>query len=108
MNDALKLPSRELTLKLNWPSGQVHLADRQHVVVELKNANGFTIASVSVPSDQLLQAVSQKLKCYPLMTPDGVVSVVSDETAEPLPPTQLNTLDQMEQMVFPQTCSTMN
>jgi hypothetical protein len=95
MNDALKLPSRELTLKLNWPSGQVHLADRQHVVVELKNANGFTIASVSVPSDQLLQAVSQKLKCYPLMTPDGVVSVVSDETAEPLPPTQLNTLDQM-------------
>ena len=95
MNDALKEPSRELTLKLSWPSDQAHLADDQHVVVELQNAKSLTIASVSVPSGQLLQAVSQKLKCYPLMTPDGIVSVVSDETAEPLPPTQSNTLDQL-------------
>ena len=95
MNDALKYPSSDLTLKLNWLSDQVHLADEKRVVVELQNANSLTIASVSVPSGQLLQAVSQKLKCYPLMTPDGIVSVVSDETAEPLPPTQSNTLDQL-------------
>ncbi len=95
MNDAMKYPSRELVLKLNWPSDQTHLAEGQHVIVELRNANTHTVASFSVPSDQLLQAVSQKLKCYPIMTPDGIVSVVSDETAEPLPPTRSNTIDQL-------------
>jgi hypothetical protein len=95
MNDALKEPSRELTLKLNWPSDQVRLANGQDVVVELQDANSLTIASLSVPSYQLLQAVSQKLKCYPLITPGGIVSVASDQTIQPLPPTQSITLDQL-------------
>jgi hypothetical protein len=95
MNDALKLASRELTLKLNWPSDQTHLAGGQRVVMELQDANGLTMASLSVPNDQLLQAVSQKLECYPLMMLDGVVSIASDETVEPLPANQTITLDQL-------------
>jgi hypothetical protein len=95
MNDALKLPSRNLTLRLNWPSDQIHLADKQRVVVELQDSNSLIIASVSVPSDQLLQAVSQKLKCYPLMTPDGVVSIASDETTESFQANQTISLDRL-------------
>jgi hypothetical protein len=95
MNDVLKEPSRELKLKLNWPSDQAHPANGQHVVVELQDANSLTIASFSVPSDQLLQAVSQNLECYPMMSPDGFVSVVSDQTAEPLPSSQTIPLDKL-------------
>jgi hypothetical protein len=95
MNDALKPPSRELTLKLDWPNDQIHLADEQRVVMQLQDANGLTIAYLSVPSDQLLQAVSQKLECYPMMSPDGIVSVVSDEMAELFSSAQSNTLDQL-------------
>jgi hypothetical protein len=95
MNDAPRLPSRDLKLKLDWPSDQLHLADEQCVVVELQYGDGITLASLSVPIHQLLQAVSQKLNCYPLLSLDGIVSVVSDETAEPLPPTQSNALDQL-------------
>ena len=95
MNDASKHPSNDLTLKLSWPSDQAHLAGGQHVVVELQNAISLTIASLSAPSDQLMQAVSQKLRCYPLLSPDGTVSIASDETAEPLPSTQTFTLDQL-------------
>jgi hypothetical protein len=95
MNDELKDPSRDLVLKLDWPSDQVQLVDEQRVVVELQDANSLTMASLSLPCDQLLQAVSQKLKCYPLMTPDGVVSVVSDEVAEALPANQTISLDQL-------------
>jgi hypothetical protein len=95
MNDALKLPSGNLTLRLNWPSDQIHLADKQRVVLELQDSNSLIIASVSVPSDKLLQAVSQKLKCYPLMTPDGVVSIASDETTESFQANQTISLDRL-------------
>jgi hypothetical protein len=95
MNDALKLPSRELTLKLHWPSDKDHLADGQRVVIELQDANSLALASLSVPSDVLFQAVSQKLECYPLMMLNGVVSIASDETVEPLSANQTITLDQL-------------
>ena len=95
MNDALKDPSRELTLKLSWPSDQVDLADGQRVDVELQDANNLTMASLAVPIVQLLQAVSQKLECYPSMSPDGIVSVASGETGELLPSIQSITLDQL-------------
>jgi hypothetical protein len=95
MNDALKYPSRDLTLQLNWPSDQVHLADEKRVVVELQDASGLAIASVSVRKDKLFQAVLEKLTCYPLMTPDGLVYVVSDQMAEPLPSVQTIALDQL-------------
>jgi hypothetical protein len=95
MNDALKLPSRELTLKLNWPSDKVYSADRQRVVVELQDADSITRASLSVPSDQLLAAVLQRLECYLLMSPNGIVSIASDQTAKPLPLVKTPTLDQL-------------
>lgn len=95
MNNALKVPPHDLTLKLDWPNEQNHLADRQAAVVQLQSANGLTVASISVPSDQLLQAVSQKLKCSVQMSPDGIVSVVSDETVKPLQAPQAITLDRL-------------
>ena len=95
MNDALKEPSSELTLKLDWPNDQIHLADEQRVVVELQCGDGTTLASLSVPIQQLLQAVSQKLNCYPLLSPDGIVSIISDEIAEPLSSVQSIILDQL-------------
>jgi hypothetical protein len=81
MNDALKDPLRNLILKLDWPNDHDQLVDGQRVVVDLQNTNGITFAMMSLPIDQLLKAVSQKLKCYPLTSPDGFVSVVSDEVA---------------------------
>ena len=95
MNDALKEPTRELILKLDWPNGQNLFADGQRAVVELQSANSLTVASISAPSDQLLQAISQILKCYPLMSSDGLVSVATDGSAEPLPAAQTITLDQL-------------
>jgi hypothetical protein len=95
MNDELKEPSRDLILKLDWKSHQVLFADEQRVFVELQDANNFAMASLSVLSDQLLQAVSQKLKCYPLISLDGIVSVASNETAEPMLGGQTITLDQL-------------
>lgn len=95
MNNAPKVPPHDLTLKLDWPNEQNHLADRQAAVVELQSANGLTVASIAVPIDQLLQAVSQKLKCSIQMSPDGIVSVVSEETVEPLPAPQAIALDRL-------------
>lgn len=94
-SDALDNPLRDLTLKLDWPNDQSHQANEQRVVVELQSANGITLAVISVPSDQLLQAVSQKLECYPLMSPEGLVSVVSDEAAETLPKNEPIALDHL-------------
>jgi len=91
----MKDPLRNLILKLNWPDDQIHLADEQRVVVELQSAYSFTIASLSVPCDQLLLAVSQKLRCYLHLSPCGTVSVVSDETAVALPDDQIIALDQL-------------
>jgi hypothetical protein len=95
MNDALKDPSHDLVLKLDWPNDQNHSANAQRVFVELQSANGIALAVISVPSDQLLQAVSQKLECYPLMSPEGLVSVVSDEAAEILPKNEPIALDHL-------------
>ena len=95
MNDVLKDPSRELTLKLDWPNDQDQLVDGQRVVVELQSTSGITFAMISLPIDQLLKAVSQKLKCYPLISPDGFVSVVSDEIADAFPKIQPIALDQL-------------
>jgi hypothetical protein len=95
MNDALKYPSRDLKLKLDWPSDQPHKADEQQVVLELQYGDGITLASLSVPIQQLLQAVSQKLNCHPLLSLDGIVSIVSDDAALGLPENQTITIDQL-------------
>jgi hypothetical protein len=95
MNDALKYPSRDLKLKLDWPSDQPHMADEQCVVVELQYGDGITLASLSLPIQQLLQAVSQKLNCYPLLSLDGIVSIVLDDAALGLPENQKITIDRL-------------
>ena len=79
MNDASKDLLSNLTLKLLWPNDQGSLTSERSVVVELQFADGPALVSVSVPSDQLLQAVAQRLAHFPLITPDGFVSVLSDD-----------------------------
>jgi hypothetical protein len=95
MNDALKDLASDLILELDWLSDEDRLADGHRVVLKLQDANNQTMASLSVPSDQLRKAMSQKLKCYSLMTPNGIVTVASDETEEPLPSDKTITLDQL-------------
>jgi hypothetical protein len=84
MNDALKYPSRDWLLKLHWGSDDGLGVPEQHVVVELQDSKGLVLGTLSVPSDQLLQAVAQKLECYPILSPHGFVSLVSDELTEAL------------------------
>jgi hypothetical protein len=82
MNDAFKDPSHDSTLKLHWPTNEDAPAAGRRVVVELLFVDGLALTSVSVPSGELLQAVAQKLAHYPLISPDGFVSIVSDEVPE--------------------------
>jgi hypothetical protein len=84
MNDALKNPLRDWVLKLRWPSDEGVSVFEQSVIVELLDCKGLVLGTLSVPSDQLLQAVAQKLENYPILSPHGFVSVVSDEIAETL------------------------
>jgi hypothetical protein len=95
MNDATKDQTCDLKLTLQWSNDQDHLSDKQRVVVELQSANGITVASLSVQSDRLLQAVLQKLNCYPYISPNGIVTIASDKIAEPLLGAQTITLDQL-------------
>jgi hypothetical protein len=84
MNDALKNPPRDWLLKLHWPSDASVLVTGDRVIVVLQDSKGLALGNLSVPSDQLLQAVAQKLECYPILSPHGFVSVVSDELTETL------------------------
>ena len=95
MNDASKDPSRDLLLKLHWPPDEIVAAGRHYVVVELQYVDGLALASISVSSEQLLQGVAQKLAHYPLISPDGFVSIASDEIVEALPDIHTTTLDQL-------------
>ena len=85
MNDASKDPSRDLMMKLHWPPDEGVAAEGHCVVVELQCVDGLALASISVSSEQLLQAVAQKLAHYPLISPDGFVSIASDESSAPSP-----------------------
>ena len=78
MNDPSNDPTRELVLKLHWPPDE-GVAVRGHCVVELQCVVGLALASISVSSEQLLQAVAQKLALCPLISPSGFVSIASDE-----------------------------
>jgi hypothetical protein len=94
MNDAMKNPPRDWLLKLHWPSDASVLVTGDRVIVVLQDSKGLALGNLSVPSDQLLQAVAQKLECYPILSPHGFVSVVSDEIAETLS-NQAVALDQL-------------
>lgn len=95
MNDALNDPLRELILKLRWPTEQDQLADVPQVVVELQVGAGLRLASMSVPSVQLMQEVAQKLAHCPLITPEGFVSVISDGLPEVSPGDSAIAIDQL-------------
>jgi hypothetical protein len=95
MNDASKYPSRDLVLKLHWLPDDGVAAGGHCPVVELQFVDGLTLASISVSSVQLLQAITQKLGHYPLISPDGFVSIASDEVVEVLPKGNTISLDQL-------------
>ena len=94
MNDSSKDPSRDLVLKLHWPPDE-GVAVRGHCVVELQCVDGLVLASISVSSEQLLQAVAQKLAHCPLISPSGFVSIASDEITEVMPKGNTIALDQL-------------
>ena len=94
MNDASKNPSRDWLLKLHWPSDEGLGVTEQQVIVELQEGKGHVLGTLSVPSDQLLQATAQKLEAYPILSPHGFVSVVSDEITKTLS-NQAIALDQL-------------
>ena len=95
MNDASNDPTRDLVLKLHWPPDEGVAAGGHYVVVELQCVDGLALASISVSSEQLLQAVAQKLAHYPLISPNGLVSIASDEIIEVMPDVHTTTLDQL-------------
>ena len=95
MNDASKDPSRDLMLKLHWPPAEGVAAGGHCVVVELQFVDGLALASISVSSEQLLKAAAQKLAHYPLISPNGLVSIASDEIIEVMPDVHTTTLDQL-------------
>lgn len=82
MNDASKDPASDLVLKLHWPPDEGMAAGGDCVVVELQFVDGLALASISVSSKQLLQAITQKLAHFPLISLDGFVSIASNEIGE--------------------------
>ena len=94
MNDASKNPSRDWLLKLYWPSVAGVQASGERIVVELQDSKGIALGTLSVPSDQLFEAVAQKLEGYPILSPHGFVSLESDELNETLS-NQAIALDQL-------------
>jgi|SRR5665213_3501358 len=95
MNDPHKNLKPGLVLVLHWPLDEDVSAAGQNVVIELQLAGGIPLASMSVPSVQLLQAVAQRLVLYSLMSPAGLLSIASDEITIPLPVNQAIALDQL-------------
>jgi hypothetical protein len=78
MSDAPRNPTSDLLLKLHWPSDEGALNGARYVVVELQDTAGLAVASMSVPKEQLLPAITQELDHQPLLSLEGFVSVISD------------------------------
>lgn len=95
MNDELKVLSRGLVLNLRWPTGHDSSADEQNVVVELRFATDPTLITVSIPCNQLLQAVEQRLSHYPMISQDGFVSVFSEDISPGVPDGNTVPIDQL-------------
>jgi len=95
MNDAHKNPSPDLVLKVHWPRYEDVSTSGQRAVIELQFADGDALASMSVPSEQLLQGAAQRLAPYPLISTIGLVSISYDATIIGLPVNQAIALDQL-------------
>ena len=95
MNDAQKNSPPDLVLKLHWLTDEEVSAAGQSVVIELQFADGNALASMSVPGAQLLRATAQKLAPYPLISPAGVMSMVSDEITIPQQESRAISVDQL-------------
>jgi hypothetical protein len=80
----MKNPSGDWALIMHWPSDESLGASGQRVIVELQANKDLVLGTLSVPSDQLLQAVAQKLDGYSILSPHGFVSIASDELNETL------------------------
>ena len=78
MSDAPRNPTSDLLLKLHWPCDEGALNGARYVVVELQDKAGLAVASMSVPKEQLLPAITQELDHQPLLSLEGFVSVISD------------------------------
>jgi len=95
MNDAIENPPPDLVLKVHWPhDGELSLEGRR-AIVELQFADGSALASMSVRSVLLLQAVAQKLAVNPMISLAGLVSVDCGGLPAPLPESHAIALDQL-------------
>ena len=78
MSNSQRKPASDLLLKLYWPSDEGAPNGAPYVVVELQDAAGVAVASMSIPNEQLLRAITQELDHQPLLSLVGFVSVISD------------------------------
>ena len=76
MKDAQGKPTNDLRVKLHWP---LELGKPAVVLVELQDCSGLAIASMSIPTEDLLQATAEKLNHHPLVSIDGFAIAISDE-----------------------------
>ena len=95
MNEVLKNPTSNLVLKVHWPTDKDLSSAGQRAVIEIQLADGRVLTSLSVPSQQLLEAVAQMLVHYPLVSPDGMLSIATDEITASLPDNRAIQLDQL-------------
>ena len=95
MNEVLKNPTSNLVLKVHWPTDKDLSSAGQRAVIEIQLADGRVLTSLSVPSQQLLEAVAQMLVQYPLVSPDGMLSIATDEITASLPDNRAIQLDQL-------------
>jgi hypothetical protein len=82
MNDALKAPWPKLVLNLHLAATDDASTAEDRALLEVQVADGDVLASMSIPRQQLLQAVARKLTLFPLISPSGFVSITSNALTE--------------------------
>ena len=82
MIDTRKKPTNDLVLKLHWLSEQEAPDKIRHVLMELQDASGLAICSMSVSSEQFVWAVARQLYHHLIVTLDGFSSVIYEELSD--------------------------
>jgi hypothetical protein len=72
-------PSSGLIVKLHRSSDHGSAGTNEHVIIELQDTDGRSVALMSVPDDQLQQELSRILKPCVLMSPEGLISASFEE-----------------------------